>query len=108
MGEMVVYASMLASSALLFAIDCANAYNGMFRTRDGSQCTWLDVRPSQNESALAVACSCKRERDQTQSYGCQYVGELYSCKAFLEDPGSVLDVIARQIQGDMLSIVFHY
>ena len=102
LGEMIVYMSMLAASALLLVSDCAKAYNGSFRTSDGSLCTWLDVRPSVNESALAVACSCKTEFDQTQSYGCQYVGELYSCATFLEDPASVFDVIAREIEGNTL------
>ena len=101
-GEMAIDLLMLAASALLLVTDYANAYNGTFTTSDGSLCTWLDVRPSMNESALAVACSCKSELDQSQSYGCQYVGELYSCKAFLDDPGTILDAIARQVEGNML------
>ena len=106
-GEMAVYVSMLAASALLFVTDYASAYNGTFGTSDGSLCTWFDVRPSVNQSALAVACSCKSELDQSQSYGCQYIGELYSCKKFLEDPGSVLDNIARQLEGNIMLCILH-
>lgn len=96
--------SLLVLSTLLIVSHSANACNGTFHTSDGSVCTWFDVRPTVHDSALAVACSCKSELNQSQSYGCQYLGELYSCREFRDDPSCVFDMIVRQVEGTVMTM----
>lgn len=73
--------------------------SGTFSTADGSHCTWFDLRVSETELALATACVCKDKDGQSQSYGCQYTGELYGCDEFKNKSREVLLGLVEQLAG---------
>ena len=73
--------------------------SGSFNTADGSHCTWFDLRTGRTTAAIATACMCKDSNGRSQSYGCQYSAELYTCEEFVADSRKVLDGLVEQLSG---------
>ena len=71
--------------------------SGTFTTADGSECTWFDLRVGHTSLALATACVCKDINGKSQSYGCQYTGELYTCEWFNSNRNEVLHGLVDQL-----------
>ena len=76
------------------------AKTGSFNTADGSHCTWFDLRTSQTSAALATACICKDSNGRSQSYGCQYSGDLYTCDEFVANSREVIAEVVSQLSGN--------
>ena len=72
---------------------------GRFTAGDGSECSWFDLRLSHEQVALAAACVCKDQHGKSQSYGCQYTGDLYTCDKFVHDTKMVFEELVQQISG---------
>jgi hypothetical protein len=81
----------------VMTILCKGPESGEFRTIDGSHCTWFDLRVSPSELALATACTCKDQHGISQSYGCQYTGQLMDCQTFIDNRRDVLLKLVDQL-----------
>lgn len=76
--------------------------SGTFMTRDGSECTWFDLRENHsNKLSLATACMCKDREGKAQSYGCQYTTEHmdWCDKLKTEQSREVLLGLVHQLEG---------
>lgn len=98
MGRMMLERFLIAVSVAI-ALCSGSPQTGTFTTRDGSQCTWFDLQISHDELSLATACVCKDEEGHSQSYGCQYTGELYSCDEYKTHSEEVLLGLIQQLSG---------
>ena len=72
---------------------------GRFTTVDGSECSWFDLRLSHETMALGLACTCKDRHGKSQSYGCQYSGDLYTCEKFATKTKIIFEELIQQISG---------
>ena len=76
---------------------------GKFTAAAGAECNWFDLRLSSEKAALATACVCKDQQGKSQSYGCQYSGNLYSCDSFNESPRQIFEELVQQLAGIYIS-----
>lgn len=72
---------------------------GKFTAADGAECNWFDLRLSSEKAALATACVCKDQQGNSQSYGCQYSGDLYTCDSFNKDSRQIFEELVQQLTG---------
>lgn len=94
-------------AALVVAGGTVTPQTGAYTTKDGSQCTWFDLRTSQTKLSLATACVCKDGKGRPQSYGCQYTGELYTCEEFKAQSRDVLLGLVEQLAGIIAPYFLH-
>ena len=73
--------------------------SGTFNTADGSHCTWFNLRTGDSTAAFATACMCKDSHGRSQSYGCQYTAELYTCDEFVVNSGEIFDDLVEKLSG---------
>ena len=99
--KMVVTFSLMFLTLLVYTSTtlAGSPQSGTFSTADGSHCTWFDLRVSETELALATACICKDKDGKSQSYGCQYTGELYGCDEFKNKSREILLGLVEQLAG---------
>ena len=96
----IMLAKLLVGFAgLLLAVGTNTPQTGAYTTKDGSQCTWFDLRTSQSKISLATACVCKDYKGRPQSYGCQYTGDLYTCNEFKAQTRDILLGLVDQLAG---------
>ena len=77
---------------------------GKFTAADGAECNWFDLRLSSEKAALATACVCKDQQGNTQSYGCQYSGDLYTCDSFNKGSRQIFEELVQQLAGTKFNI----
>ena len=95
-GKCLCLAAMLL---LTLAVVKSSPNTGRFTAVDGSECNWFDLRLSDETMALALACTCKDRYGKSQSYGCQYSGDLYTCDKFATKSKLVFEELIQQISG---------
>ena len=74
--------------------------HGNFETSDGSKCVWFEMRQKREETILTNACHCKNEQGETQSFSCQYEGDLTNCDAYKANSKELFMKIMNRIKGE--------
>ncbi len=97
---MLVLALVFAASQVEGRRDSYHGPHGHKDFSDGSQCAWAEMDQSATKSNLAMGCTCQTEAGKTQSYTCQYQGELDNCPAWKEDPQVFLGGLVDQLAGE--------
>lgn len=85
---------------VLMSVLASPPNSGSFVTPSGSDCHWFDLRLSHERVALATACVCKDVVGKSQSYGCQYIGDLYNCPMFKKDSKRIFQELSLKLKGD--------
>ena len=71
--------------------------NGHFETADGSRCTWFELRKSPTKNTFTTACMCKDQKGKTQSYTCQYEGDVQDCQGYQQSPVDFYELMIEHI-----------
>ena len=71
--------------------------NGHFETADGSRCTWFELRKSPTKNTFTTACMCKDQKGKTQSYTCQYEGDVQDCQGYQQSPVEFYELMIEHI-----------
>ena len=83
--------------------DLENTTHGSFESKDGSKCLWFELRQKKTETAFTLACHCKSEDGEVQSFSCQYEGRIMECPAYEQDSRHVYEKIAKYISGEQFT-----
>ena len=77
-----------------------NTTHGNFESKDGSKCLWFELRQKKTETIFTLACHCRSEDGEMQSFSCQYEGNLMECPAYEQDSRQVYEKMAKYISGE--------
>lgn len=92
----------LLLSATVYGRDSATQYmedqnHGKFESQDGSKCVWLELRKGDRGNVLVVACHCKNDQGNGQSYDCQYNGPFEECDIYRDYPREFYNSLIQEL-----------
>ena len=87
----------ILATAVLVDSNTSTTLNGHFETADGSRCTWFELRKSSTKNTFTTACMCKDQKGKSQSYTCQYEGDVQDCQGYQESPIDFYELMIEHI-----------